>query len=32
VLVGSIAVTLLSSILPISLLRRVQPAVILRGE
>lgn len=32
VLAGSIAVTLLSSILPISLLRRVQPAVILRGE
>ena len=32
VLVGSILVTLVSSILPISLLRRVQPAVILRGE
>jgi|SRR5579862_248540 len=32
VLGGSIAVTLLSAILPISLLRRVQPAVILRGE
>ncbi len=32
VLVGSIVVTLLSAILPISLLRRVQPAVILRGE
>ena len=32
VLVGSIVVTVLSSILPISLLRRVQPAVILRGE
>lgn len=32
VLTGSIAVTLLSAILPISLLRRVQPAVILRGE
>jgi putative ABC transport system permease protein len=32
VLVGSIAVTLISAILPISLLRRVQPAVILRGE
>ena len=32
VLVGSMAVTLISSILPISLLRRVQPAVILRGE
>jgi putative ABC transport system permease protein len=28
----SMAVTLLSAILPISLLRRVQPAVILRGE
>jgi putative ABC transport system permease protein len=32
ILVGSIMVTLLSAILPISLLRRVQPAVILRGE
>lgn len=32
VLAGSIAVTLLSAILPISLLRQVQPAVILRGE
>jgi putative ABC transport system permease protein len=32
VLAGSIAVTLISAILPISLLRRVQPAVILRGE
>ena len=32
VLVGSVVVTLLSAILPISLLRRVQPAVILRGE
>lgn len=32
VLVGSMAVTLLSAILPISLLRQVQPAVILRGE
>lgn len=32
VLIGSIAVTLLSAILPISLLKRVQPAVILRGE
>jgi len=32
VLVGSMLVTLLSAILPISLLRRVQPAVILRGE
>src|ERR1700730_5816857 len=32
VLAGSMAVTLLSAILPIFLLRRVQPAVILRGE
>jgi putative ABC transport system permease protein len=32
VLAGSMAVTLLSAALPISLLRRVQPAVILRGE
>jgi putative ABC transport system permease protein len=32
ILAGSIVVTLLSAILPISLLRRVQPAVILRGE
>jgi len=32
VLIGSMVVTLLSAILPISLLRRVQPAVILRGE
>jgi putative ABC transport system permease protein len=32
VLAGSMIVTLLSAILPISLLRRVQPAVILRGE
>jgi putative ABC transport system permease protein len=32
VLAGSIIVTLLSAILPISLLRTVQPAVILRGE
>ena len=32
VLAGSITVTLLSAILPISRLRRVQPAVILRGE
>jgi len=32
VLAGSMAVTLLSAILPISLLRRVQPAVTLRGE
>src|SRR6266851_1530101 len=32
VLAGSIVVTLLSALLPISLLRRVQPAGILRGE
>lgn len=32
VLVGSVAVALLSAILPIFLLRRVQPAMILRGE
>jgi putative ABC transport system permease protein len=32
VLAGSMVVTLLSAILPISLLRQVQPAVILRGE
>ena len=32
VLAGSMAVTLVSAILPMSLLRRVQPAVILRGE
>jgi putative ABC transport system permease protein len=32
VLAGSIALTLVSAILPISLLRRVQPAAILRGE
>jgi putative ABC transport system permease protein len=32
VLAGSMVVTLLSAILPISLLRRVQPAVILKGE
>jgi putative ABC transport system permease protein len=32
ILAGSMTVTLISAILPISLLRRVQPAVILRGE
>ena len=32
VLAGSMVVTLLSAILPISLLRKLQPAVILRGE
>jgi putative ABC transport system permease protein len=32
VLVGSIAVALLSAIIPMSMLRRVQPAIILKGE
>ena len=32
VLAGSIAVALMSALLPMSLLRRVQPATILRGE
>src|ERR1700674_4308895 len=32
VLVGSVAVALISAVLPIFLLRRVQPAMILRGE
>ena len=32
VLAGSIAVALLSAVLPLELLRRVQPAIILRGE
>ena len=32
VLAGSIAVALLSAIVPMSLLRRVQPAIILKGE
>jgi putative ABC transport system permease protein len=32
VLAGSMAVTLLAAIIPIALLRRVEPAVILRGE
>jgi len=32
ILAGGIAVALLSALLPISLLRRVQPAMILRGE
>jgi putative ABC transport system permease protein len=32
VLIGSVAVALISAILPIFLLRRVQPAMILRGE
>jgi ABC-type antimicrobial peptide transport system permease subunit len=30
--VGGIAISLIAAILPISLLRRVQPANILRGE
>jgi hypothetical protein len=32
VLMGSVAVGLLSAILPIALLRQVEPAMILRGE
>jgi len=32
VLAGGIAIALIAAILPISLLRRVQPATILRGE
>jgi putative ABC transport system permease protein len=32
VLVGSVVVALISAVVPISLLRRVQPAMILRGE
>jgi putative ABC transport system permease protein len=32
ILAGSVAVALISAILPIVLLRRVQPAIILRGE
>jgi len=32
VVAGSMAVTLIAAILPMSLLRRVEPAVILRGE
>jgi putative ABC transport system permease protein len=32
VLAGSVAVALISAVLPIALLRRVQPAIILRGE
>jgi putative ABC transport system permease protein len=32
VLAGSVAIALISAILPIELLRRVQPAIILRGE
>jgi putative ABC transport system permease protein len=32
ILLGSVVVALISSILPISMLRRVQPAMILRGE
>jgi len=32
IIAGSIAVALISAVVPISLLRRVQPAMILRGE
>jgi putative ABC transport system permease protein len=32
IVLGSVAVALISSVLPISLLRRVEPAMILRGE
>ena len=32
ILLGSVAVALISAILPIGLLRRVQPAIILRGD
>ena len=32
VLAGSVVVALISAILPIGLLRRVEPAIILRGE
>jgi ABC-type antimicrobial peptide transport system permease subunit len=32
VLAGSITVALLSALLPMSLLRRVEPAIILKGE
>jgi len=32
VLAGSIIVAVLSAILPITMLRRIQPAMILRGE
>jgi len=32
ILVGSVAVALLSALVPMSLLRRVQPAIILKGE
>jgi len=32
VLAGSVAIALISAILPIVLLQRVQPAIILRGE
>jgi putative ABC transport system permease protein len=32
VVAGSIVITLLAAIFPISMLRRVQPAAILRGE
>jgi putative ABC transport system permease protein len=32
ILAGSVVVALVSAIIPISILRRVQPATILRGE
>jgi putative ABC transport system permease protein len=32
VLVGCLAITLVASIIPLQLLRRIQPAMILRGE
>jgi ABC-type antimicrobial peptide transport system permease subunit len=32
VLAGSVAVALIAAVVPISLLRRVQPAMILKGE
>jgi len=32
VMAGSMAVALLSAMVPMSLLRRIQPAVILKGE
>jgi len=32
VFAGSVAVALISAILPITMLRRIQPAMILRGE
>jgi ABC-type antimicrobial peptide transport system permease subunit len=32
VFAGSVAVALISAVLPITMLRRIQPAMILRGE